>query len=450
MSGRSAQCSKKSAKKVVLSHARQIYNYVKVDELIPELVNPELSFVTNKELERLHGIYGDSNKARELLLILKKKGSLANCKFVACLMLEPEHTGHKELAQELIDSIPQKEKDRIKKIIDSATVTSEKAYNVEKPLPHIELQGYLKGHKFDLLNGRLWHYLQKGQYDSFYQITNYMRDSSGVVEYQILGLWFESVAYIHNDSDHEKCVSNLLLPALALCKDPVVTNQTILEGRLHQRLSQVLLLLGKKKEALNRFHMAESRLQFVGRGYDRVQLLLRNAKILSSMSLSDAHGEQRIEMMYASALDCISDSDPFAFSCRPSLYLSKAAFHLGMSFGSKLSLTTEPPGTISNDKIRKAKDAMTALSRGNVRPISIRQCEQSLVEAELLRLEGGVSDALEAFESAKQRSAQKGLTNLVSIAEHRIKYLEHEKIKTTVLDELIQGYSLGEVAGTQN
>ena len=72
-------------KKAVLSRARTIYNYVKVDELIPEFVHPECCFLTRKELEKLHGIYGDSRKAQELLLFLKKKGSLATCKFIACL-----------------------------------------------------------------------------------------------------------------------------------------------------------------------------------------------------------------------------------------------------------------------------------------------------------------------------------------------------------------------------
>ena len=45
-----------------------MYSYVKVDELIPEFVHPELSFVTTDEIERLHGICGGSKKAHELLV----------------------------------------------------------------------------------------------------------------------------------------------------------------------------------------------------------------------------------------------------------------------------------------------------------------------------------------------------------------------------------------------
>ena len=433
-SGCATGCSK-SVKKLVLSHARQIYNYVKVDELIPELVNPELSFVTQKELEKLHKINGDLRKVRELLLILNKKGSLAACKFVACLTLEPEHSGHQELAEELMRSLPQNEREKIKNIISKATFITAKACQVEKPIPHVELQGYLKGNHFDKLNCRLWSYLQEGQYESFYKLTTQMRQTPTIVEYQIIGLWFESVAYIHNDNDHEKCISSLLKPALELCKDPQVTNKTILEGRLYQRLSQVSLIIGKRHEAIDYFHMAESRLQFVSRGYDRVQLLLRTAKILSATSHCN---KERTEMLYASALDCISVDDPFAFSCCPSLYLSKAAHHLGIAFGSKPSPIDEPPTTISPDNIRKANEALNALSRRNFQPISIRQCEQDLVKAELLRHEGTICGALEAFEDVKQKSIQKGLDNLVSIAEHRIKFLKQEKLKADVIDKLLK------------
>ena len=266
-----------TAKKAVLSRARTIYKYMKVDELIPEFLHPECCFLTHKELEKLHGIHGDSRKARELLLLLKKKGNWATCKFIACLMLEPEHSGHREIAKELMDSLPQNEQQRIYTIFGKAT----SPLKVDKSPPYIELEGRLKGSKFEQLDRRLWSYLQESKYDLFYRLTTRMRGRSDVLEYQIVGMWFESVAYIHKDKDHEKCVSDLLTPALELCKDPKVVNRNILEGRLHQRMSQVQLMLGNKQKAIEHFHKSESCLQFVGKGYDRVQLLLRRAKIMS-------------------------------------------------------------------------------------------------------------------------------------------------------------------------
>ena len=419
-----------TAKKAVLSRARTIYDYVKVDELIPEFVHPECCFLTQKELEKLHGIYGDSRKARELLLLLKKKGSLATCKFIACLMLEPEHSGHREIAKELMDSLPQNEQQRIYTIFGKAT----SKLKVDKSPPYIELEGRLKGSKFEQLDCRLWSYLQESKYDLFYRLTTRMRGRSDVLEYQIVGMWFESVAYIHKDKDHEKCVSDLLTPALELCKDPRMVNRNILEGRLHQRMSQVQLMLGNKQKAIEHFHKSESCLQFVGRGYDRVQLLLRRAKIMSTAVSS--HEKQSVEMIYASALENISDDDPFAFSCRPSLCTSKAAFHLGISFGSP---TVEPSAIIPHDDIMKAREALNALSHIDIQSVAIRQCEQSLIFAKLLHLEGQCDDSLARFVDVKQRSIENNLGNLVSIAEIHIKHLEAEKSNDVVIDEILDG-----------
>ena len=103
--------------------------------------------------------------------------------------------------------------------------------------------------------------------------------------------------YIPATKDQEKCISDLQKPALELCKDPNMssTNQTILERRPHLWLSQILLVLGKNEEAVHHFDVAKTRLKYVGKGYDKVQLLLRKAKVLSTSSLPDDHHKQRNE-----------------------------------------------------------------------------------------------------------------------------------------------------------
>jgi len=436
----------KSVKIAVLSRARRIYSLVKVDELLPEFVIPDCCFLTPEELERLHKISGDSKKARELLLLLKRKGSQAARKFVVCLMLEPEHCGHQELATELMDNLSRKEQQTIKTIVANVNlVGSEKSkitavqadsVSVEKPLPPIELRGPLKGKKYAEVDRRLWLYLQQSQYELFYKLTARMKERSDVPEYQIVGMWFESVAYVHTNKDHQKCINGLLKPALELCKNPKVMNNNILEGRLHQRMSQVLLMLGNKQEAVLHFRKAEWLLQFVGRGYDKVQLFLRKAKILSA---TEPHDKHLVEKMYNSALENISDDDPFAFSCQPSVYLSKAAFHLGFSFGSKPLPTVEPPD-IPQHNIDKAREALTALSLRRIQLFSMRQFELELVSAELLRLERRNHEALETFRSVKQRSKESNLDNLVAVAEHRITYLETEVLNDRVIDELLAGF----------
>ena len=92
------------------------------------------------------------------------------------------------------------------------------------------------------------------------------------------------------------------------------------------------------------------------------------------------------------------------------MYLSKAAFHLGIAFGSKPPSTNEPPYSIPYDNIRKARDALNAVSHEEIQHVIIRRCEQGLVEAKLLRLEGDVCNALEVFKDVKQKSTKKALT----------------------------------------
>ena len=436
----------RSVKTVVLSRARHIYNLVNVDELIPEMVTPSCCFLTASELEKLHRASGDLKKARQLLVFLKAKSASAARQFIACLLLEPEHRGHQELARELMGSISYMERQRVMKIvdgvraerrfgdIDSDAVMHTNSGSVEKPLPPIELQGPLKGEKYSQLDERLWLYLQKSQYDLFYKLTGRMQARTDMPDYQIVGMWFDSVAYIHTDKDHKKCIRKLLEPALNLCKSSRVINKNILGGRLHQRMSQVLLMLGDKSRAVEHFSKAECLLRFVGRGYDKVQIFLRNAKLQSA---TVPHNKQMVEAMYNSALDNILDNEPFAFSCLPSTYISKAAFHLGMSFGTKPLPTAELP-KIPEQDIDKARKSIRALSLHKIQLFSMRECELDLVSAELLRLERDGS-ALEAFRSVKKRSGDDNLNNLVAIAEQRICYLESEARNNAVIDELLAG-----------
>ena len=41
--------------------------------------------------------------------------------------------------------------------------------------------------------------MQEGKYDLLHTLTTQMRGRSDVPEYQIVGMWFESVAYVYKD-----------------------------------------------------------------------------------------------------------------------------------------------------------------------------------------------------------------------------------------------------------
>ena len=102
-------------------------------------------------------------------------------------------------------------------------------------------------------------------------------------------------------------------------------------------------------------------------------------------------------------------------------------------------LHVEPSAIIPHDDIMKAREALNALSHIDIQSVAIRQCEQSLIFAKLLHLEGQCDDSLARFVDVKQRSIENNLGILVSIAEIHIKHLEAEKSNDVVIDEILDG-----------
>ena len=244
-----------------------------------------------------------------------------------------------------------------------------------------------------------------------------------------MGMWFESMncVFIHECKDHEKCVAELLKPALEKCKHPNLTNRNILEGRIYLRMSQVFLTKGQKVTATEYSEKAKELLLFT-RGYDRAKLFLREAKVFSALS---PNPRKEVEKLYQFALDNFDDHHA---CCRPTAHLSLAAFYLHISFGSKLVLEAPAP-TVDDEDISKAKAQLEAV-RGVFLP-SMRLCEQSLLQAELYRLEGKLDDAIQAFEKTRGMCLDTKLYNLVSVIDHRSQLAKEQKEKSDFLDNLV-------------
>ena len=233
--------------------------------------------------------------------------------------------------------------------------------------------------------------------------------------------------FIHDCKDHQKCVSKLLMPALEMCKQPNVTNQNILEGRIYLRMSQVFLTKGRKETATEYSERAKELLLFT-RGYDRAKLFLREAKVFSSLS---SNPRKEVEVMYQFALDNFDEDHA---CCRPTAHLSLAAFYLHISFGSKLVLESPAP-SVSDEDIKSAKEQLGAL-QGVFLP-SMRLCEQSLLQAELLRLGGRLDEAVDGFQETREMCRDAKLYNLLSVADHRYRLAKLEKEKSDFMDNLI-------------
>ena len=68
----------------------------------------------------------------------------------------------------------------------------------------------------------------------------------------------------------------------------------------------------------------------------------------------------------------------------------------------------------------------------------MRLCEQSLLKAELLRLQNRFGEAVKAFHETRKMCQDAKLFNLVSVAEHRCRLAQIEKEKSDFLDNLLE------------
>ena len=492
--------NEKILRKKVFSHSLLIYNLLNFKSLFPEILNPCLKFLSRSEIKQFEKIHGNYEKSRKMLYFLHDKGAKELRRFVASLLSEPEHLGHKELSEVILKDLPSHERRLILRIVKKATAdfnptddvvlnwsqccdnsspddnefssisssssgrstpetdcfhdyhstvketgfvnvsTNEqkcvknKMAKPLKPPPLITLQGFLKGKSYDKIDRTLWTFFSNGQYDNLSILTTRLQQCHNI-DLQIVGKWFQSLIIMHLDGDYNRCLSEILSPALEVCRsNPTVSNPTILEGRILQRMAQVYLVLGQKELALTFFKRACDSLQFVSRGYDRVNMLCRRAKILSATS---PEKRQEIEDIYNEALQNVSDTDSFALASKPSLILSKAAFHLHISFGLKADPLSNVEPEVDDCDIRKAKDTLFALPEEMVL-LDMRKCERQLLLAELLRLSGDIHKAIASFKIVIKESESKKLHNLAAISKQRINLLQQELDKITLADELLK------------
>lgn len=418
--------SSPTVKKVILQQSFQIQRYLNFTELFPALIHPDLRFLPIEELDRIHKLPTGAQKANELLMVLGKQPSVVACKFLACLWLTREHLGHDELFSSIFSQVPE---NKIKSVSELCRRCSSSSSSPEKAPALIEMQGDLTDAKFLKVQSHLWELFGRGEYSRIGQLTSQLR-SSPSPDWAVVGMWFEAMncVFIHECKDHLKCVADLLKPALEKCKHPNIANQNILEGRIYLRMSAVFLTLGEKATATEYSGRARELLSYT-RGYDRAKLFLREAKVFSALS-SDHRKE--VESLYQFALD---NFDEHHAACRPTAHLSLAAFHLHMSFGSK-PVPGSPAPSVPDEDVRKAKVQLEAV-KGVFLP-SMRLCEQSLLQAEILRLEGMPNKAMEAFQEAIEMCHDTKLHNLVSIAEHRCQLAKLQKEKSNFLDNLIE------------
>lgn len=403
----------------IKSYASDIKKYLKFRSLLPVFQMPHLQFLTDDELklfthQQKKGV-SDSTLANDLLIILDRDCPDSARKFIACLLKEKEHRGHSYLAELLMRKAPSAEIKKIQAILVCRNPITRNDRWLMEP------QGSLRSRGFVALDRKLWSYFNASEYTKLSKLTADMkRHQRSTNDLTIVAMWFDSLISMHKDGDHAASISKHLLPALELCRN--AENRLILEGRIYQRMGQLYLVQGLQELAVRCIEQADSYLQFVSRGYEKVNMLCRRAKLLSA-----THTDQRdmIEDLYIKALAAINEDDPFISASRPSIIMSTAAFYLRISFGSKPSAMDLPPYVPKTD-IAKAKAILARLPDNEV-VHEMRKCELKILTAELSRLEGAPQQVLLHHFGEVLCDAQKlNLYNLVAIAKHRIQSVEQQ------------------------
>ena len=446
---------------VVFDHSRLISTQLNFTQLWPHFVTPKYNFLTDEELKQLEELKTNQQKANKLLFLLRAKPICAFRKFVACLVKEDEHLGHEDLSRRLLRSalsLAPIEVKKIKQLVDKkhrfewlitdsrklspirATSTAVAVtYSVsgpELPMTLIDYRGCLSMSKYDKLDRRLWEYFSNGKYDDLGKLTQRLAmNDKAPIDLKIIGKWFEALILMHRDGLYEKCLENVLQPALEMCSQPEVQNQNILEGRIYQRMAQVCLVMGEKGKAGVYLEKAEGLLQFVGRGYDRANMFCRRAKILCATS----GNREEIEQAFSEALDNVSEDDSFMLASKPSICLSKAAFHLKISFGSKPNTSDTQKllcPKVAEEDIMKARATLQELPSHMIL-LHMRKCERKLLDGELMRLEGQTDLAIQKFNEVLEEGAK--LNNIVAIAQHRLDVIQSETDIDCCIDEVLEG-----------
>ena len=460
----SALLKKIILRKRIFYHSRALSEQLNFTQLLPYFSTPGYQFLNNEELNKLDELPTDRLKANKLLVILRAKPWYAIRKFLACVFDEDEHSGHEDLAKLFQSILPPDEIKKIRQLMrkpivrvnhcsccnrrsKSTLVTSHRSMAVvqydgprpELPMTLVQYEGCLVRKGYDKLDRQLWDHFSNGRYDDLAVLTKRVNaNTKAPIDFKIIGKWFESLILMHRDGNYKICLRDILKPALGMCSESKVQNRNILEGRICQRMAQVYLVMGKKEKATKYFNRAKGLLQFVARGYEKVNMFCREAKI---MCATMPEKRKEIEEMFCMALGNVSEDDSFALASIPSIILSKAAFHLKISFGSKPSSSDIEKvllPTVSPDDKNKARDVLKRLPKSNVL-LTMRKCEHKLLHGELLRLDDETVAATQIFEEVIRESETAKLHNIVASAKHRLQVIKAEREWDDSIEEILEG-----------
>ena len=441
----------------VLRRSKELIDYLNISEVLRTMLTPVLTFLTPEQIEKLEGLVDKNTPSqrivRRLIQFITQQGhgkDDACRKLVASIILADDHRGHKELHKIFHSKLPAHEYEQILQLVSEvnnspmpspyrspyrspqvqkeAARTEPRASSLlryqqqpERPIAFITLQGMLGDkHEFGTIEDSLWHSFSTGDYKTLEDtVKGVFGDPSLKVEVdcQIVAMWFNSLIIMHKYGEYSRAIE-ILNDALDMCGHKNCINGTILEGRIYQRMSQNHLMLGRRHVAMRCFEQAKERLQMVGRGYDKANMLCREAKILSAQ---ETEHRGRIEETYDNALRALEQDDPYFLASFPSITLSKTAFYLRVSFGSKAGSSLPQ---VDPTDIRKAEETLETIRESEHILLEMRRFEYNFLLAELCRLRGREEEARERFQELTSTPGSSKVENILSLAEQRLQSME--------------------------
>ena len=350
-----------SLKYAVFSKSPEISKYLNCQSLWKYFQKQGLRFLTREERDLLQQEPSETEKATKLMDILDRKSERSVRKFIVCLILEHEHRGHLELTESILTKISPKKKEKIYELVKANREDCVYKANSAppKPVSFMYLDGDLspemsctlsgpatsagsliyftgdlsieKNCTFRKLDEKLWELFSTADYNNLEILLGRIALLDETPhDWKIIGSWFRALIAMHKDHEYSTSIKTILEPALQECVPS--ENRTILEGRILQHIAKVYLVMKEKDKAQEYFAMAKEKLEFVGGGYDKANMFCREAKLLSTTCTTQEERD-RTERLYEVALDNVPGDAPYALATRPSLILSKTAFHLHLSFG---------------------------------------------------------------------------------------------------------------------
>ena len=429
----------------VFRRSMELLDYLNVDEVLNAQLIPSLTFLTADGSQKLIDLKINTSQrgsVQQLLYFVKshegEEGRYACRKLVACIIMTKEnHRGHNELAKIFSAKLPLDEWRYCEQLAKESNETpmpspykSPEAIvstagsvqpSPERPVPLIALQGMLAEKlEFGSIEDDLWSYFSVGDYKTpDATVMGVLRDKSFKVEVdcQIVAMWFKSLIIMHQGGKYSSAIK-VLIDALEMCGYENCVNNTILEGRIYQRIAQNHLMLGQTEPALKYFELAKDKLQMVGRGYDKANMYCREAKILTAL---EPDNRAKVEEMFELALSALEQTDSFFLASFPSITLSKAGFFLRVSFGSK---ATDNPPEVDPADVRKAEDTLRTIDESQHILLEMRKFEYNFLRAELCRLQGRDGEAREMFQVLISTPGSSKVKNILSLAKQRMKIME--------------------------